>query len=54
MRDETGKVAQTPKSAAERQAALKKRRADLGLVRVELYATQENAEKLREYSARLK
>jgi len=45
---------QTAKSAAERQAALKKRRADLGLVRVELYATPENAEKIRKYAARLK
>lgn len=39
-----------PKSAAERQAELKKRRADAGLVRIELYATPENARKIRRYA----
>ncbi len=43
----------SPKSTAERQAALKQRRADAGLVRVELYATKENAEKIRRYAAGL-
>lgn len=45
---------ESPKSGAERQAALRQRRADAGLVRVELYATPENAEKIRRYAAKLK
>ena len=48
------KGAQAPKSNAERQAKLKKARLDAGLVRVELYATPANAEKIRRYAARLK
>lgn len=48
------KGAQAPKSNAERQAKLKKARLDAGLVRVELYATPANAEKIRRYAAKLK
>lgn len=44
----------SPKTNADRQAALKKRRAAAGLVRVELYATPANAEKIRRYAAKLK
>ena len=44
----------SPQSAAERQAALKKRRSAAGLVRVELYATPANAEKIRRYAEKLK
>lgn len=39
-----------PKSTAERQASLKKKRADAGLVRVEIYATKENAAKIKDYA----
>lgn len=45
---------QSPKSNSARQAALKKRRSDAGLVRVELYATPESADKIRKYAAKLK
>jgi len=39
-----------PKSNSERQAALKKKRLDAGLVRVEVYATKENAVKIRDFA----
>lgn len=47
------KGAQAPKSNAERQAKLKKARLDAGLVRVELYATPDDAEKIRSYAAEI-
>lgn len=43
-----------PKSNSERQAALKKKRLDAGLVRVEIYATSEHKQKILEYAASLK
>lgn len=46
--------AKAPKSNAERQAALKKKRLDEGLVRVELYATPDNKRKILEFAASLK
>lgn len=47
------KSAKAPKSNKERQAALKKKRLELGLVRVEVYATKANAEKIRDFAIRL-
>ena len=41
---------ESPKSNAERQAALKKKRLESGLVRVEVYATKSNAEKIRDFA----
>ena len=49
--DKAGKPA---KSNSERQAKLKKSRLDAGLMRVEMYATPENAAKIKRYAARLK
>lgn len=43
-----------PKSNSERQAALKKKRLDAGLVRVEVYATKEHKIKILEFAASLK
>ena len=48
------KGAKAPKSNAERQAALKKKRLDAGLVRVEIYATPEHKIQILEFSASLK
>lgn len=46
--------AEDAKSNAERQLKLRKSRLDAGLVRVELYATPANAEKIRKYAEMLK
>lgn len=50
----TDKVAKAPQSNSERQAALKKKRLESGLVRVEIYATPEHKIKILEYAASLK
>lgn len=41
------------KPSAPRVAALRQRRAEAGLVRVELWATPEHAEKIKRYAQRL-
>lgn len=38
---------------AKRQAELKKRRADAGLVRVEVWSTKENAQKIKDFAQSL-
>jgi len=43
-----------PKTNSERQAALKKKRIEAGLVRVEIYATPEQKIKILEFAASLK
>ena len=48
------KITKPPQSNAERQAALKKKRLDAGLVRVEIYATPEHKQKILEFAASLK
>ena len=48
------KAVKPAKSNSERQAKLRKSRLDAGLVRVELYAAPENAEKIKRYAAKLK
>jgi len=48
------KESKAPQSNAERQAALKKKRLDAGLVRFEIYATPEHKIKILEYVASLK
>ena len=48
------KKEKSPQSNAERQAALKKKRLDAGLVRVEIYATPEHKQKILEFAASLK
>lgn len=45
------KGAKSPKSTTERQAELKKRRADAGLVRFEIWATPEQKLKILEFAA---
>ncbi len=40
-------------TSAFRVAALRQRRADAGLVRVELWATPEHAERIKKYAQRL-
>lgn len=42
--------AKAPKTNSARQAALKKKRLEAGLVRVEVYATKENAVKIRDFA----
>ena len=46
--------AKAPKSNSERQAALKKKRLEAGLVRVEIYATPEHKIKILEFATSLK
>lgn len=41
------------KNTAERVQALRQRRQELGLVRVELWAHESDAERLKKYAARL-
>lgn len=48
------KGAKAPQSNSERQAALKKKRLEAGLVRVEIYATPEHKIKILEFAASLK
>jgi hypothetical protein len=48
------KGAKAPKSNSERQAELKKKRLESGLVRVEIYATPEHKIKILEFAASLK
>ena len=44
------KGAKAPQSNSARQAALKKKRLEAGLVRVEVYATKENSVKIRDFA----
>ena len=48
------KGAKAPQSNAERQAKLKKSRLAAGLVRVEVYSTQEQKAKILEFVAQMK
>ncbi len=43
----------TTKPSAPRVAALRKRRAEAGLVRIELWVTPDQAEKIKRYARRL-
>lgn len=55
LNDGAGKGAQAPKSTAERQAEYRARKADDGKTEVRgIYATPENAAKIKRYAARLK
>ena len=48
------KITKPPKSNSERQAAIKKKRLEAGLVRLEIYATPEHKIKILEFAASLK
>ena len=55
LNDGAGKGAQAPKSTAERQAEYRARKADDGKTEVRgIYATPENAAKIKRYAARFK
>lgn len=55
MRGGARKVEKSPKSNAERQAAYRARQAETGKTEVRgIYATSENAKKIRRYAAKLK
>jgi len=43
----------TPKTNAERQEALKKKRKDAGLSRLEIYAPPDHHNKIKDYAAKL-